>query len=1166
MRRVHLPKRQYASVSLLHPDTDEEIGVCQSQEGIWYLLLHREIRTPELLCAEKMLWIQTGKKDERIMLAIQQEQAGYAQFTKWYPPSSGIVTIGRLDSCDIICENSLISGIHGRLIWDKGIWRYEDMGSTNGSWLNGRRVRTATLQFGDVLCFIDRVLTVGYGFFSVNQGDVHGLEKKNVSRILSSEIFMAPKRQEFQSKIVWISMWKGRERVLEKPPQSNTLSGQSGSLAQTSSVLIGIAALSSGLVSFYGGIQQNMAWTNLLPSALMSISIAMSMIVFPLYHQKKQKRQWERQEKERMECYRNYLKAQESQWRQVHIREENWLKNMFPMQLEQILQEKKEVWSRHFASQEDVCVPLGLGRVEFLPMDKTETLLSWEEDILFQEYQTLRKKSFYLENVPVLLKKKVYPTVQFCGEESEILSYCKNLLLWMATLTFPKYLKFAFFLDEWSWKKWKEWRWLEHTMQDGQRLFAVGEQEWRRLLQNCAENQSEICYLAIFDCASWNPSLDGLVESISGIWSWYLVGEHMIASAHVCVEAGQIGVQMQDGSWREKAWRIKFGDERSILRSLNQLREKSEMKKAVFPSQISFLELFQVQRVEELDVAWRWRKRRDLKSLCVPVGVRQGGEVWNLDLHERCHGPHMLMAGMTGSGKSECLMTILLSLAVCYSPEELIMVIIDYKGGGLAQILANQKMRLPHLSGVLTNLSDSSAQRVLFALANEQKRRQQLFARVGRERADGGMDIDRYQKLCLMEKDLQPIPHLFLVVDEFAELKSSQPEFLEELIRSARIGRSLGIHLILATQKPSGVVNEQIWSNSRTRICLKVQDKSDSMEVLHRPEAASLRQIGRFFVQCGQDEIFEEVQSAWSGESYVPNQIGKKPCQILQVNHRGQVCQQVDLHLGGQVQTQAAAVVEYLQKEALRLQKQAKPLWLPELGQSRSWIELRGQYPSRYSHLIGVLMGECDNPQSQSKHGLWWFLEKDGNLLIAGGSLRERQTLLHGILYQMSRQKKKIEIYRICMDGFRENISKESNEIIISGMDENEMKQFFQSLEQRFIQRKAGSEKCDSLLIVVLDNVVVFQENYERWMFLLCQIAREGMKFRMGMILMSHYLSEVRFRLQQSFQSIVLFWMAERAEFRALTDNNVRIAEQIFGRGIIQKGEVYEFQMAEWDE
>ena len=97
---------------------------------------------------------------------------------------------------------------------------------------------------------------------------------------------------------------------------------------------------------------------------------------------------------------------------------------------------------------------------------------------------------------------------------------------------------------------------------------------------------------------------------------------------------------------------------------------------------------------------------------------------------------------------------------------------------------------------------------------------------------------------------------MFIISDEFAELKAQQPEFMDQLISTARIGRSLGVHLILATQKPNGVVDDQIWSNSRFRVCLKVQDKADSMDMIKRADAAEIKQTGRFYLQVGFNELF----------------------------------------------------------------------------------------------------------------------------------------------------------------------------------------------------------------------------------------------------------------------------------------------------------------------
>ena len=150
------------------------------------------------------------------------------------------------------------------------------------------------------------------------------------------------------------------------------------------------------------------------------------------------------------------------------------------------------------------------------------------------------------------------------------------------------------------------------------------------------------------------------------------------------------------------------------------------------------------------------------------------------------------------------------------------------------------------------------------------KRRQAIFSETSRRLNESNIDIYKYQKLYREGAVPEPLQHLFMISDEFAELKTQQPEFMDQLVSAARIGRSLGVHLILATQKPSGVVDDQIWSNSKFRISLKVQEKADSMEVIKRPDAAELSQTGRFYLQVGYNELFELGQSAWAGAPYYP--------------------------------------------------------------------------------------------------------------------------------------------------------------------------------------------------------------------------------------------------------------------------------------------------------
>ena len=176
--------------------------------------------------------------------------------------------------------------------------------------------------------------------------------------------------------------------------------------------------------------------------------------------------------------------------------------------------------------------------------------------------------------------------------------------------------------------------------------------------------------------------------------------------------------------------------------------------------------------------------------------------------------------------------------------------------------MANLFDRLPHMIGQISNLSGNQVKRAMVSIKSENKRRQRIF------NEHGVNNINMYTRLYKNNEAKIPVPHMFIIIDEFAELKREEPDFMRELISVAQVGRSLGVHLILATQKPSGTVDDNIWSNSKFRLCLRVQDRQDSNDMLHRPDAAYITQAGRCYMQVGNDELFELFQSGFSGAVY----------------------------------------------------------------------------------------------------------------------------------------------------------------------------------------------------------------------------------------------------------------------------------------------------------
>ncbi|GAA4114169.1 FtsK/SpoIIIE domain-containing protein [Enteractinococcus coprophilus] len=265
---------------------------------------------------------------------------------------------------------------------------------------------------------------------------------------------------------------------------------------------------------------------------------------------------------------------------------------------------------------------------------------------------------------------------------------------------------------------------------------------------------------------------------------------------------------------------------------------------AALPSLVRLPELLGVEELNADTIQDLWRS----PGMSGPVGVSEKGTVF-LDIVK--DGPHGLVGGTTGSGKSEFLRSFIAGLAARNSPETLSFILIDFKGGAAFKAAE----RLPHTIGTISNLDEQLADRALRALEAEMERRQRLFAQAGE-------DIDNLPAY-LATNPPEPLPRLLLVIDEFAMLAKDFPDVLASLVSVAAVGRTLGVHMILATQRPAGVVNEDILANTNLRVALRVQSREDSSNVIGVPDAASIErsQMGRAYIKLGQDDI-TPVQTA----------------------------------------------------------------------------------------------------------------------------------------------------------------------------------------------------------------------------------------------------------------------------------------------------------------
>lgn len=342
------------------------------------------------------------------------------------------------------------------------------------------------------------------------------------------------------------------------------------------------------------------------------------------------------------------------------------------------------------------------------------------------------------------------------------------------------------------------------------------------------------------------------------------------------------------------------------------------------PSSVSLFELYGLSK-NHIDIGEFWEgkdgvRRYDVQSsIGVPIGRTDSG-LTILDLHEKYDGPHMLVAGTTGSGKSETIISYLLGLCICFRPDEVNLMLVDMKGGGFIKRIGT----LPHVVGSVTDVdgdengtgAEYMLKRFLDALTSEIRRRKILFNSMYVDSINGYIkacrDIEGHIKSInnrlrgenkdqLSEKEMQALreqakndslAHLILVVDEFTELKrfsteNNDVDFIGEITTIARVGRSLGFHIILISQNIEGAITDDIRVNSRSRLCLKVATRQASKEMIGNDLAASptMPGNGRGYLLVGTGSKFEYFQSAYSGATVEDNM--ETPIEIVEASKAG---------------------------------------------------------------------------------------------------------------------------------------------------------------------------------------------------------------------------------------------------------------------------------------
>jgi S-DNA-T family DNA segregation ATPase FtsK/SpoIIIE len=428
-----------------------------------------------------------------------------------------------------------------------------------------------------------------------------------------------------------------------------------------------------------------------------------------------------------------------------------------------------------------------------------------------------------------------------------------------------------------------------------------------------------------------------------------------------------------------------------LARGLAPIHDVTPEASEGLPTRVGLLDLLGLTKPNGKEIAGRWAQRPG--STTVLLGAGYDGPA-TFDLVK--DGPHGLVAGTTGSGKSELLQTFVASLAAVNRPDEMAFVLVDYKGGSAFK----DCVKLPHTLGMVTDLDSHLVQRALTSLSAELLRREHILA------GAGAKDLPEYQSMRRRAPELVPVPRLVIVIDEFATLYREIPDFIPGLVSIAQRGRSLGIHLILATQRPAGVVNADIRANTNLRIALRVTDGSESQDVIDTKDAVSISPTtpGRALARLGHGTVVP-FQTAYAGTPLPQAAPGPEAAPAREATERD--APQIwgtELHwqrLGRAVgmpaptaepgtvdhglPTDLNALVEALcdATELVGCAPQPSP-WLPPLGQSVLIDDLPQPEKSGGGRLAPVSWALSDLPGTQAQLPVQLDLAEFGHLYVIG--------------------------------------------------------------------------------------------------------------------------------------------------------------------------------------
>ena len=904
------------------------------------------------------------------------------------------------------------------------------------------------------------------------------------------------------------------------------------------------------------------------------------------------RKEYKESKKQRVERYQAYIIEKEEEIQRARKEELQNLRDMYyslEKDIEHLEAFSGKLFDRLPEDEDFLHTYLGTGKVEAIAQINYKKQEKIDvDDNLSKIPEALYEKYKYLSEAPIIVELKTTNALGIISAEDNWYGIFKNMLLDIAIRQYYTQVNIFLLADETQLERVKWIRFLPHLYTGKMRNIAcdmqsrnnVFEYLYKELTRRAEEGAEKAIHLVVFvlnELGIKNHPITKFMECARELKATFIFFErdmellplHCGEIIYIKEEGNGLLLHSEDKTKYKEFTYQPLEDEKTerLVKKIAPVYCEEISLESTLRKNISLFELLSIYSVEDLDLHDRWNNSKVYETMAAPLGVNAKEDIVYLDLHEKAHGPHGLVAGTTGSGKSEILQTYILAAITLFSPSDIGFMIIDFKGGGMV----NQLKGLPHLLGSITNIDGKQVERSLKSIRAELLKRQELFAQAEVNH------IDKYIKLFKSGKVKTPLPHLVIIVDEFAEVKAEQPEFMKELISTARIGRSLGVHLILATQKPAGQVSEQIWSNSRFKLCLKVQTGEDSNEMLKSPLAAEIVEPGRAYFQVGNNEIFELFQSGYSGGPERSNADSKtKEFQIKSVDYIGNkkiVFSQKGVKQKAE-RTQLEAVVNYVTEFcASHAVLAADKICLPPLESIIPYDEniIKTRKDMRMPCAIGIY----DDPEGQYQ-GVAEINIATENTMIIGSAQYGKTNLLQNIIRNLAQiySPKELNIYIL---DFASMVLKNFTDLkhvggVVTAAEDEKIKNLFKYLREQVVKRRehllaAGVSSFGAYkeagktdlpqIVVIVDNLTMLKELYLQDEDVLLELSREGLSVGISMIITNTQTSGVGYRYMANFSSKIALFNNDSSEYSTLFGSSKLQVEPVPGRCIIELEKKY---------